>query len=192
MRLYNTLTRRLEAFAPTEGNTVRMYTCGLTVYARGHIGNFRTFVCLDVLRRTLRHLVGFEMKQVMNFTDVDDRTIAESRKAGMELRDLHRTIHPGVSRGRADAGARAGRGHATRDRRREPARDGGDDPGARSQRPYLQERWIDLLQDLHVRGIRQARPPRSPGHSGGRAHRCGQVREGRCPRLRALEGDEAR
>jgi len=65
---------------------VRMYTCGLTVYARGHIGNFRTFVCIDVLRRTLRHLLGFEMRHVMNFTDVDDRTIAGAQKAGMDLR----------------------------------------------------------------------------------------------------------
>ncbi|MGE5813520.1 MAG: cysteine--tRNA ligase, partial [Acidobacteriota bacterium] len=56
MRLYNTLTRREEEFAPSQGNTVRMYTCGLTVYARGHIGNFRTFVCIDVLRRALRHV----------------------------------------------------------------------------------------------------------------------------------------
>jgi cysteinyl-tRNA synthetase len=63
-----------------------MYTCGLTVYARGHIGNFRTFVCLDVLRRTLRHLLGYEVRQVMNFTDVDDRTILGAQKAGMELR----------------------------------------------------------------------------------------------------------
>jgi cysteinyl-tRNA synthetase len=84
--LYNTLTRRIEPFAPAKGNTVRMYACGLTVYARGHIGNFRTFVCTDVLRRTLRHLAGFDLRQVVNFTDVDDRTIAESRKAGMELR----------------------------------------------------------------------------------------------------------
>ena len=76
MRLYNTLTRREEPFAPVAGNTVRMYTCGLTVYARGHIGNFRTFVCLDVLRRTLKYLCGHQVKQVMNFTDVDDRTIA--------------------------------------------------------------------------------------------------------------------
>src|SRR5215207_5928276 len=53
MRLFNTLTRREEPFAPSRGNTVRMYTCGLTVYARGHIGNFRTFVALDVLRRAL-------------------------------------------------------------------------------------------------------------------------------------------
>jgi len=63
-----------------------MYTCGLTVYARGHVGNFRTFVCLDVLRRTLRHLLGYDVRQVMNFTDVDDRTILGAQKAGMELR----------------------------------------------------------------------------------------------------------
>ena len=86
MRLYNTLTRREETFAPSQGNTVRMYTCGLTVYARGHIGNFRTFVCVDVLRRALRHVEGFKIRQVMNFTDVDDRTIVESQKAGMPLR----------------------------------------------------------------------------------------------------------
>jgi cysteinyl-tRNA synthetase len=63
-----------------------MYTCGLTVYARGHIGNFRSFVCVDVLRRTLRHLQGYDVRQVMNFTDVDDRTIAGAEKAGMPLR----------------------------------------------------------------------------------------------------------
>ncbi len=58
MRLYNTLTRTQEPFAPADGRTVRMYTCGLTVYARGHIGNFRTFTALDVLRRALRHQEG--------------------------------------------------------------------------------------------------------------------------------------
>jgi cysteinyl-tRNA synthetase len=86
MRLYNTLTRSEEAFAPGAGNTVRMYTCGLTVYARGHIGNFRTFICLDVLRRTLKYLLGYDVRQVMNFTDVDDRTIVGAQKAGMDLR----------------------------------------------------------------------------------------------------------
>jgi cysteinyl-tRNA synthetase len=86
MRLYNTLTRTEEPFAPSQGRTVRMYTCGLTVYARGHIGNFRTFVCVDVLRRTLKHLLGYEIRQVINFTDVDDRTILGAQKAGMELR----------------------------------------------------------------------------------------------------------
>jgi len=86
MRLYNTLTRREEPFAPGADNTVRMYTCGLTVYARGHIGNFRTFICTDVLRRTLKYLLGYKVRQVMNFTDVDDRTILGAQKAGMDLR----------------------------------------------------------------------------------------------------------
>ncbi len=86
MRLYNTLTRSEETFIPGSDNTVRMYTCGLTVYARGHIGNFRTFVCVDVLRRTLRHLQKYTVHHVMNFTDVDDRTIIGAQKAGMDLR----------------------------------------------------------------------------------------------------------
>ena len=87
MRLYNTLTRQVEEFVPLRENTVRMYTCGLTVYARGHIGNFRTFVCVDVLRRALKYVAGFKMHHVMNFTDVDDKTIVGSAKAGMPLRD---------------------------------------------------------------------------------------------------------
>ena len=58
MRLYNTLSRTEEVFTPGPDETVRMYTCGLTVYARGHIGNFRTFICIDVLRRTLKYLLG--------------------------------------------------------------------------------------------------------------------------------------
>jgi cysteinyl-tRNA synthetase len=87
MRLFNTLTRREETFAPSSDNRVRMYCCGLTAYARGHIGNFRTFVALDVLRRALRHQEGFDVRHVMNFTDVDDRTILESQKADVPLRE---------------------------------------------------------------------------------------------------------
>ena len=87
MRLYNTLTRSEETFAPGPDNTVRMYTCGLTVYARGHVGNFRTFVCTDVLRRTLRHLQGYTVRHALNFTDVDDRTIIGAQKANMDLRE---------------------------------------------------------------------------------------------------------
>jgi cysteinyl-tRNA synthetase len=87
MRLFNTLTRREEPFTPSRGNVVRMYSCGLTTYARGHIGNFRTFVAVDVLRRALKYDAGFEVRHVMNFTDVDDRTILESQKAGMPLRE---------------------------------------------------------------------------------------------------------
>ena len=87
MRLYNTLTRTEEEFTPSDDNLVRMYACGLTVYSRGHIGNFRTFVAVDVLRRTLRHLENYNVRQVVNFTDVDDRTIAGSQKAGTPLRE---------------------------------------------------------------------------------------------------------
>ena len=87
MRLYNTLTRTEEEFTPSEDALVRMYACGLTVYSRGHIGNFRTFVAIDVLRRTLRYLEHYTVRQVVNFTDVDDRTIAGSQKAGVPLRE---------------------------------------------------------------------------------------------------------
>jgi cysteinyl-tRNA synthetase len=87
MRLFNTLTRREEIFAPADGRTVRMYTCGLTVYARGHIGNFRTFISLDVLRRALTHQEGYAIRHVMNFTDVDDKTIKASDEAGVPLRE---------------------------------------------------------------------------------------------------------
>ena len=87
MRLYNTLSRREEPFAPSHANQVRMYACGLTVYARGHIGNFRSFVAVDVLRRALKYYAGYGMREVVNFTDVDDRTILESQKAGVPLRE---------------------------------------------------------------------------------------------------------
>src|SRR5688572_4489439 len=87
LRLYNTLSRQEEAFAPERDNTVRMYACGLTVYARGHIGNFRTFVCVDVLRRTLKYVCGHQVHDVLNYTDVDDKTIAGAAKAGQSLRD---------------------------------------------------------------------------------------------------------
>ncbi|MGE3275685.1 MAG: cysteine--tRNA ligase [Vicinamibacterales bacterium] len=87
MRLYNTLTRQQEEFVPSQDDTVRMYTCGLTVYARGHIGNFRTFVCTDVLRRALRYVGGWKMRHVVNFTDVDDKTIAGAEREGVNLRE---------------------------------------------------------------------------------------------------------
>jgi cysteinyl-tRNA synthetase len=86
LRLTNTLGGKLEAFEPLDDNHVRMYTCGLTVYNRGHIGNFRTFVSQDVLRRYLKYK-GYRVTQVTNFTDVDDKTIDGARAAGMGLRE---------------------------------------------------------------------------------------------------------
>ena len=85
MRLYNTLTRRVEPFAPEKPPEVRMYVCGLTVYNRGHIGNYRTFVATDLLRRALR-LLGYRVTEVMNITDVDDRIIELASAAGQDLK----------------------------------------------------------------------------------------------------------
>jgi cysteinyl-tRNA synthetase len=87
LRLHNTLTRQEEPFTPLQDDTVRMYVCGPTVYARAHIGNFRTYVCLDVLRRTLKYVCGYHVQQVVNYTDVDDKTIAGAREAGAPLRE---------------------------------------------------------------------------------------------------------
>jgi cysteinyl-tRNA synthetase len=81
-RLYNTLTRSVDPFEPLDGKTVRMYTCGPTVYNPAHVGNFRTFLFEDLLRRTLR-LAGWDVMQIMNLTDVDDKIIkraAEQKK----------------------------------------------------------------------------------------------------------------
>ncbi len=85
VRLYNTLTRQVGELKPLEGNTVRMYTCGPTVYAFAHIGNFRTFLFQDILRRYLKY-AGHGVNHVINLTDVDDNTIRESKAAGMPLR----------------------------------------------------------------------------------------------------------
>ncbi len=87
LRIYNTLTKSEEPFSPTAANTVRMYACGPTVYARAHIGNFRTFVCVDVLRRALKYVGGHDVRMAMNYTDVDDKTIGGALKAGQPLRD---------------------------------------------------------------------------------------------------------
>src|SRR5713226_9330095 len=85
--LYNSLGRKLTKFAPLSGKKVRMYTCGPTVYNYSHIGNFRTFVFEDVLRRYLRHK-GYSVVQVKNITDVEDRIIEGIKKTGKGLREL--------------------------------------------------------------------------------------------------------
>lgn len=87
LRLHNTLTRRTEEFEPAESGHVRMYTCGPTVYDRAHIGNFRAFTWEDLLRRYLRWR-GYRVTQVMNLTDVDDRTINAAIERGVELREI--------------------------------------------------------------------------------------------------------
>src|SRR4029453_4856766 len=84
LHLYNTLTRRVEPFTPLQPGKVSLYTCGPTIYNYAHIGNFRTFLFEDLLRRWLE-ASGYEVFQIMNLTDVDDRIISEAGKAGPDI-----------------------------------------------------------------------------------------------------------
>ncbi len=87
LRLFNTLTAEVETLRPISPPEVRFYACGPTVYNRAHVGNFRTFVAVDVLRRTLRHF-GYRVREVMNLTDVDDRIIQKAQEARADLRSF--------------------------------------------------------------------------------------------------------
>ncbi len=89
LRFYNTLTRRVDDFVPLREGEVRLYTCGPTVYDYAHIGNFRTYLWEDLLRRYLAFR-GYRVTQVMNLTDVDDKTIANARASGLKLADYTR------------------------------------------------------------------------------------------------------
>jgi cysteinyl-tRNA synthetase len=86
-RLFNTLSGKVEEFQPIQDKQVRMYACGPTVYDYGHIGNFRTFIAVDILRRFLRQS-GFEVRHVMNITDVDDKIIRNAAQAGVPLKQF--------------------------------------------------------------------------------------------------------
>ncbi len=86
LKLFNTLTRSKEAVAPMKAGCISMYTCGPTVYDYAHIGNFRTYVFEDILKRTLKFF-GYSVTQVMNITDVDDKTIKGAIKKGVSLKE---------------------------------------------------------------------------------------------------------
>ena len=85
LRLFNTLTGQLDPLVPADGDALRMYACGPTVYDYGHIGNFRTFLQIDILRRFLK-LTG-TVRHVMNITDVDDKIIRNAAEAGVPIRE---------------------------------------------------------------------------------------------------------
>ena len=91
-QLYNTLTRAVEPLVPLDpaGKRVSFYVCGPTIYNYGHIGNFRTYVAVDLLRRALRHF-GYAVDHVMQFTDVDDKTIRGSREKNLPLKEFTAT-----------------------------------------------------------------------------------------------------
>ena len=89
VHLFNTLTRAVEPLVPLDpaGKRVSLYVCGPTIYNYGHIGNFRTYVAVDLLRRALKHF-GYQVDHVMNFTDVDDKTIRGSREKNLPLKEF--------------------------------------------------------------------------------------------------------
>jgi cysteinyl-tRNA synthetase len=84
LRLYNTMSSQVEEFHPLHDNEVRMYACGPTVYDYGHIGNFRTFIAVDMLQRFLRQS-GYKVRYVMNITDVDDKIIRNAARDGVSV-----------------------------------------------------------------------------------------------------------
>ncbi|MCA9443737.1 MAG: cysteine--tRNA ligase, partial [Candidatus Omnitrophica bacterium] len=84
LKFFNTQSRRKEDFVPIEAGKAKLYTCGPTVYNYAHIGNFRTYVFEDVLRRHLK-VKGFDLTHVMNITDVEDKIIKRAAEQGIEL-----------------------------------------------------------------------------------------------------------
>ena len=86
LKLYNTLTRKKEVFKPIKDKIVNLYTCGPTIYDYAHIGNFRAYICSDILKRYLKYK-GFKVKHIMNITDVDDKTIKGANQQKISLKD---------------------------------------------------------------------------------------------------------
>ncbi|MCJ7816675.1 MAG: class I tRNA ligase family protein, partial [Candidatus Aenigmarchaeota archaeon] len=87
IKFYNTLTKKKEIFKPIKEKDVRAYSCGPTPYDYAHIGNFRSYIFADVLRRYLEYK-GYKVFHVMNLTDVDDKTIRNSQKEGIPLKQF--------------------------------------------------------------------------------------------------------
>ena len=87
LRIYNTLTRKKEILKPIKAGHVNMYSCGPTVYNFAHIGNFRNYVFVDLLKRYIKYK-GYKIKHVMNITDIDDKTIRDSSKEGISLKEF--------------------------------------------------------------------------------------------------------
>jgi cysteinyl-tRNA synthetase len=91
LAVYNTLTNKKEQFKPTQNNLVKIFTCGPSVYRTQHIGNYRTFLFEDILLRYLE-LLGYRVKRVINFTDVEDKALAEADEKGVPLEEITRPV----------------------------------------------------------------------------------------------------
>src|SRR3989338_1263481 len=104
LRFFNTLTKEKEEFVPLRGKVVRIYSCGPTTYDFAHIGNIRAYTFADILRRNLG-FKGFDVIQIMNLTDVDDKTIKRSQQEKVSLKELVEIIKKLLEQGIAYKGA---------------------------------------------------------------------------------------
>ena len=163
-RLFNTYSRQLEEFAPLDPDTrtVKLYTCGPTVYSYAHIGNFRAYIFEDLLQRHLEAR-GYHVHRVMNLTDVDDKTIRGCRSAGVALARVHRAVQEGVFRRPEGVAHQARRSVPRGDRAAVHRAHDRDDRHARGARLRLPGRGRQrLLPHQAVPRLRQARASR-PG-----------------------------
>ena len=193
LRLYNTLSRQVEPFEPLQPGRVSLYTCGPTVYNYAHIGNFRTFLFEDLLRRWLE-ASGYDVFHVMNLTDVDDKTINGAAAAGKPLRRVRRSTYiDAFSRGPATTSASARRTVYPRATDYIPPMIALVE-GLLEQGHRIQGRGrLGLFLHRPVSGLRPAVAARH-ARAQGRRQRAGQqrrVRQGGCARLRPLEGGRA-
>src|SRR5215207_9710144 len=143
MRIFNTYSRQIEEFIPLDAaeKTVRLYTCGPTVYNRSHIGNFRAYRFEDLLQRHLEAR-GYEVLRVMNLTDVDDKTIRNAQQSGQRLNDFTAIYK---------AESFSDRLHPANDR---------DDRATRARWDRVSSRGsIRLLSSLEVSRLRKASAP---------------------------------
>lgn len=91
LKLYNSLTRRTEDFAPRRKGQVKLFTCGPSVYRRQHVGNYRTYLFEDILHKYLRYM-GLEVDRIINFTDFEDKGIKEARQSGVSIEELRQPV----------------------------------------------------------------------------------------------------
>ena len=190
LRLFNTLSGQMDELVPADGKALRMYACGPTVYDYGHIGNFRTFLQIDVLRRFLSS-PACKVRHVMNITDVDDKIIRNAAAAGIPIGEYTPKY---VEAFFEDLDAlRVERPGADRPRHRAHSADGRAGPEAGRRRRGLQDgRRKLVLPPGRLSRVRQAEQEGPERHGRRRARGCGRVREGLGPRLCAVEGGQAR
>ena len=189
LQLFNTLSGKVEEFHPLEDNLVRMYACGPTVYDYGHIGNFRTFIVVDTLRRFLKQS-GYKLKHVMNITDVDDKIIRNAAARRRQRPGVHQEVQAGVSRRCRRAEHPASR--IPGERHRPHSGDGALHRRTCGKGICLPHgRRLLLLPNREVSRVRQALEEGLRRHERRRARGRGRIRQGQRPRLRAVEGAEA-